>query len=456
MRRWLIMLGVALVSASAGAGAAAAQDNCAAPTSTYDLIQRGIFEVHGCTMSYCHGDNAQEGLDLRAPQSYANLFPEAEDPSEAEEEEDYEQVEPGHPEESFLWLKLAAKTLRLSGVPGAPMPIGRLPISKDELEGVRLWIMAGAPKTGFVSGVSDLIQPCAPSQPNDPSIPPPCGSNEAELVLPDLTVDPPKDIRVMYRGGHRVIEFSTAIANLGDGPLIVQAGSQPTGPGQSLNAVQIILKEDGTQCSRPAGQIMYRVDAYKWAYGNMADFELRKDNPQTGPVVARASKSAFCLLDSDPVDPRGYAPHQFEAHCEDTIGRMGISSGYKDLYSRVYPAQWLDLDADPSTHIGRGTYYLVNVVDPTNTLLESNNSRVDNTSYTRVSVTLPEPDHVVVATPRPVPSRHPARTPRTVPPRHPTRAPRPTPPPHPVRTPASTGAVQHPAHPSPPAHPGTR
>ena len=180
---------------------------------------------------------------------------------------------------------------------------------------------------------------------------------------------------------------------------------------------------------------MYGVDAYKWAYGNMADFELRTDNPQTGPVVARASKSAFCLLDSDPIDPRGYAPHQFEAHCEDTIGRMGISAGYKDLYSRVYPAQWLDLDADPSAHVGRGTYYLVNVVDPTNTFLESNNSRADNSSYTRVTVNLPELELRRRADPVADPGRHPARTPRPIRPLHPARPPRLGRTPPPTRTP---------------------
>jgi hypothetical protein len=463
MRRWQLPVALLITLFIGGifAAPAGAQGSCAAPTSTYDLIQRGIFEVHGCTMSYCHGENAQEGLDLRAGQSYASLFPHAEDPSEAEaSEQDYDEVEPGYPDESFLWLKLAAKTLGTKGVPGEPMPLGRLPISTNELEGVRLWILAGAPQNGFVAGVSALIQPCAPTQPTDPSIPPPCSSGATDLVLPDLSVDPPKDIRVLLNGGHRVIQFTTSIANQGYGPLIVQAASTPTGPGQSLNAVQIILKDDGTQCSRPAGQIMYGVDGYKWAYGNMADFELRKDDPLNGPVVARASKSAFCLLDTDPINPRANAPHQFEAHCEDTIGRMGISAGYKDLYSRVYPAQWLDLDADPTVHVQPGTYYLVNVVDPTNTLLEVDSSQSDNSSYTRVNVNMRDPNPYgapptptpIMATPTPLATRpgrppHPVRPPRPVPttrPGHPTPVPRPTRAPH---------SVQPPHHPDGPTHP---
>lgn len=444
MRRWQlpVALIVALVTGGIFATRAAAQSSCAAPTSTYDLIQRGIFEVHGCTMSYCHGDNAQEGVDLRAGQSYASLFPQAEDSSDAEAtEQDYDEVEPGYPDESFLWLKLAAKTLGMKGVPGAPMPVGRLPISSDELEGVRLWILAGAPKDGFVDGVSALIQPCAPMQPTDPSIPPLCSPDETDLVLPDLSVDPPKDIRILYKGGHRVIEFTTAIANQGYGPLIVQAASTPTAAGQSMNAVQIILKEDGTQCSRPAGQIMYGVDGYKWAYGNMADFELRKDDPLNGPVVARASKSAFCLLDTDPINARANAPHQFEAHCEDTIGRMGISAGYKDLYSRVYPAQWLDLDADPSLHVQPGTYYLVNVVDPTSTLLEVDSSQPDNSSYTRVNMSLRDPNPYVVP-----PTPQPTRPPHPVPTARPVHSPHPPQPPHHPDGPRHPQPVDRPSH----------
>ena len=54
-------------------------------------------------------------------------------------------VEPGDERRSFLWLKLAAATdpSQLPAhvdVPGAPMPNGLPPLSKDELELVRLWI----------------------------------------------------------------------------------------------------------------------------------------------------------------------------------------------------------------------------------------------------------------------------------------------------------------------------
>ncbi len=442
----LVFLFVVIVGSAVAANARMPQPSCPPPPSTFDLIQRGIFEQHGCTASYCHGDSAQAGLDLRAPDAYDSLLR----PGDPENDV----VVPGHPEESLLWLKLAAKTLRLRGVPGAPMPIGRLPISPDELQGVQLWIAAGAPKDGFVAGVSTLIDACPSNVSTDEGIPPPCRPHEAGLMLPELIPDPPTDIRILYKNSHRLIEFTTAVANDGTGPLIVQAGSAPTGPGESIDALQVILKADGSKCSRPAGQIMYEVDGYKWAYGSFADFELRKDDPVNGPVVIRQSKSAFCLLDTDPVQASQNLPHQFDAHCEDNIGRMGISSGYKDLYSRVLPAQWLDLDADPSTHVEPGQYYLVNVVDPSKTLLEADANAAPNSSYTRVTVTLPDLNPPAVApTPSP-PSAvstpawprppHVIRTPKAPHPPRPPHAPRA---PHPTRSPRSPHPSAHPAAP---------
>ncbi|MFQ5667577.1 MAG: lysyl oxidase family protein [Candidatus Binatia bacterium] len=392
MVRWCLPL-VVVLGCILATGAAAQNARCQPPASTYELIQHGIFERHGCTQSYCHGASRQEGLDLRANVSYENLLHEelAENGVRDKGSDGLELVNPGRPNQSLLWLTLAAKTLRLRGVPSAPMPIDGLPLTRDELEGVRLWILAGAPANGFVGGVSDLIDACPPPA-RAGELPPPCNVNDPSLLLPDLAPDPPRDIRVRYRGGHRVIEFTTAVANIGDGPLVVQAASRPTGPGESLNAVQILDRADGSKCSRPAGAILFEFEGKHWAYGNMAGFELRVGDPATGPVLARSSKTAFCLLDTDPIRASEDLPHQFEAHCEDDIGRMGVSVGYKDVYHRVHPGQWIDLDADPTTPVEPGNYYLVNVIDPNKTLLEVDSSREANASYTRVSIRLPEPD----------------------------------------------------------------
>jgi hypothetical protein len=124
--------------------------------STWKAIQRSVFVGRGCTESSCHGAEKSGGLDLSADVAYDNLiFAD----SEASLTKPLFRVQPGEHALSLLYLKLAAAT---SGAPlpagaGAPMPTGKAPLSEDELAGIRLWIRAGAPKTGVVEGTQDLL-----------------------------------------------------------------------------------------------------------------------------------------------------------------------------------------------------------------------------------------------------------------------------------------------------------
>src|SRR5262249_55510578 len=92
-------------------------------------------------------------------------------------------VEPGESSRSYLYLKLAAATKPGSvHVAGSPMPLGLEPLGEDQLEGIRFWIEAGAPRDGSVSHaaqgspkhVAELLGACLPPatdiriQPLDP------------------------------------------------------------------------------------------------------------------------------------------------------------------------------------------------------------------------------------------------------------------------------------------------
>ncbi len=417
IRRLLL---VALALACAGVARAVEPDStCTAPASSFELIQRGIFDRHDCNMSYCHGDARQAGLDLRAGNSYASLVRSVDEADQPPDEPGgLNLVEPGRPKESLLWLALARKTLDLSNAEAPPMPMDGLPLSKDELEGIRLWILEGAPETGVVNHVADLIDPCPPPSEEDEYIAdlPACTWKDPSLLLPNLVPDPPADIRVFVQNGGRRVEFTTRVANIGDGPLIIQAGTLPAGPGHTVDAMQVILRKDGSKCVHRAGT-MRMSEGNRWQYGNFADFELRRDDPTAGPVLAYSSKAAYCLLDTDPIRASENRPRQYEEHCTDPIGRMGISVGYKDTYSRVHPAQWIDLDADPGVPIERGEYYLINVADPSNHFWEKDDKRDDNLNYTTLRLGLSDPDPPQLQPPgttptvrrRPAPAR---RTPR--------------------------------------------
>ncbi len=153
--------------------------------STFEAIQKQIFERRGCTATICHGGPPfQGGLDLRPEVAYANLF---EKPST---EVDMNLVTPGARDRSYLFMKLAAATdpSQLNGfqIVNAPMPNGLEPLTLQELEAVRLWIYSGAPETGSITGTDALLGACLPPpQPIsiDP-LPPPAVDEGVQFVMP--------------------------------------------------------------------------------------------------------------------------------------------------------------------------------------------------------------------------------------------------------------------------------
>jgi len=175
--------------------------DCVAFANTFDLIQHAIFENHGCTVGACHGNAESGGLDLRAGASYDALIdqPSSVDPAR-------KRVDPGDPQRSVLFLKVASKTLPEQYPPselgvGTPMPLGPVPgLSEDELEALRRWIYGAAPRTGSVAGVADLLDACTP-EPEPirikPLDPPPAGEG-VQLHMPAWTVDPHSEHEVCF------------------------------------------------------------------------------------------------------------------------------------------------------------------------------------------------------------------------------------------------------------------
>lgn len=255
MTRWY--LGCALMFGVAVATHSAAQPApCPTPASTFELIQRGVFEQHGCTQDFCHGASMQAGLDLRAGASYQSLLSDAQSAHPAADGPNL--VQPGRPQQSLLWLLLAAKTFGLPNPPGTPMPIGAKPLTNNELEAIRLWIVAGAPQQGTLAGIAALIDACPQSSGEDDSNLPTCDPNDPTLLLPELAPEAPSDIRFITQDGHRMIYFSTVIANSGAGPFIIQAATTPTKPDEVVDAEQVLFRQDGSKCVHSAGVMRWQ------------------------------------------------------------------------------------------------------------------------------------------------------------------------------------------------------
>ncbi len=137
--------------------------------STFEGLQALLFEsaTYGCANDLCHGLAAQGGLSLTHADAYASLIgvPSSIDPTVL-------RVFPGDQDLSMLYLKIAAKTLALPGIPGSPMPANFETVTVDLLEALRLWIRAAAPQTGVVAGTAELLGSCLPP-PNPNKMPQP-------------------------------------------------------------------------------------------------------------------------------------------------------------------------------------------------------------------------------------------------------------------------------------------
>jgi cysteine-rich repeat protein len=184
--------------------------------TTYDLIQRAIFENHGCTDDACHGSARSGGLDLRAAVSYANLID-----VDAESVTGWKRIDAGNHDRSLLWRNLAARTRDNPALaPLRGMPITGLPISGDELEALRIWIEnGGAARDAKLPAAAALLDACVP-EPEPIKIeplPPPAPGEGIQLHMPPWTLPPQSESEVCYASYYDVSDRIPLSALSADG-----------------------------------------------------------------------------------------------------------------------------------------------------------------------------------------------------------------------------------------------
>jgi predicted CxxxxCH...CXXCH cytochrome family protein len=168
-------------------------DYCPTFESTFEAIQATVFERTGCANSLCHGEAQEGGLDLRPSVAWENLVGV---PSEGSS---YLRIDPRDPDTSYFFHKLSAKTIPGSyEIDGAEMPSGSPAISNGQLEAIRLWIEAGAPKEGSVGDslsrgedeIERLLGVCLPEAEavNTLPLPPPEPDKGIQLKMPPHAV----------------------------------------------------------------------------------------------------------------------------------------------------------------------------------------------------------------------------------------------------------------------------
>ncbi len=233
-----------------------------------------------------------------------------------------------------------------------------------------------------------------------------CDPNDPRLLKPDLVAERPTHVQVTEQFGHRIVQFSTTIGNVGQGPLVLEGQTvddpnNPTGP-QVTQASQTVNRTDGTTCTHLAGYFVYHPSHHHWHFDDFADYQIRKDDPFTGELMAQAQKVSFCLMDVKRL-PGFHTPITIASNCLVQDGIQGIDVGYADVYDSFLPGQSIDLDADPANPVPAGDYFLVNTANPMGVILEVNDSLEANSGIISISVPPPPGQHrVASASPRTV------------------------------------------------------
>jgi hypothetical protein len=119
--------------------------------ASYLNMQTHIFK-HSCNSSGCHNTaaatNVQHGLVLEGADVYErliNITPKNTDAKLA----GLKLLMPGNSDSSFLYAKCNYNNSSFKF--GNPMPLGSNALSANEIEFIKQWINAGAPKTGVVA-----------------------------------------------------------------------------------------------------------------------------------------------------------------------------------------------------------------------------------------------------------------------------------------------------------------
>lgn len=189
--------------------------------------------------------------------------------------------------------------------------------------------------------------------------------------LPDLVSDPvsgPKlEVDASEGSPDRLLlRFHSWVHNDGAGPLEVR---RPVA-GDPEQVFRNASLEDVFSDPLGEGDLKFEdTDGHNhWHLQRIAQYSLVSSDG-SGSLVAPSMKAGFCLLDSDDVADR--TGRVYWSQC----GRnepnpteavvMGVSSGWRDLYDRSLPFQWVDV-----SEVLPGSYTLRSVADPENVVEE--------------------------------------------------------------------------------------
>ena len=184
----------------------------------------------------------------------------------------------------------------------------------------------------------------------------------AHDLLPDLDQQAPANIYVTRHGRRRVLAFRSAVANVGQGPLMID-GARKRGHAL-MTATQVVRRSDGGRRRlSPAGWLKYDVSPTHshWHFHPFERYELWR--PHGTHAVAHDRKQGFCFGDRHPL-PGARPPAFVAGDCGLYRPRLrsvfeGTSVRYVDIYPPEFHGQWIDV-----TGLRNGRYVLVHRANP--------------------------------------------------------------------------------------------
>lgn len=208
----------------------------------------------------------------------------------------------------------------------------------------------------------------------------------ADALLPDIVEEPPRHLSVQNNQQGEWLRFSSTHWNKGAGrlqirganqiaPCDLQESGQTVHYEQCTHAKQELLNASGAiVASYDAGVAVFHVAHNHWHQNDVADFVLRQGSLD-GPVVAKATKITYCLIDYDKSDAIESPSARTYFDCNGDV--QGISPGWGDEYHHATHGQEISI-----LNLPPDTYYLTHVADPADHWVESNEA--NNGSWVKI------------------------------------------------------------------------
>ncbi len=213
-------------------------------------------------------------------------------------------------------------------------------------------------------------------------------SPDPASLLPDLDQQAPSGILVMRSGGRTRLGFTSAVDNVGDGPIHIR-GTR-LGNRRTMRADQLIHERGGTfSVVSDVGRLAYESHPphFHWHLAPYQAYELHAVSDTA--AIRRDRKSGFCLLDRWGLAIRRPGivpgPPKFVGDCaarQPDARRVdeGSSVGYTDRYPGFFHGQDIDI-----TGLDPGLYVLVHRANPERLIRELRYSNNASSALIRIS-----------------------------------------------------------------------